>query len=125
MSKVRSRSWQLQDAKNQLGEVIEQAARSGPQIITRRGVDAAVVVSSDDWAKLTQQRRPLIEVLRRAPRIPHGLTSPARETPGEKSSCSVTYLLNACALRSPKLPSTADIRFAQLREGRRLRPRVN
>jgi antitoxin Phd len=67
------KSWQLQDAKNRFSEVVEEARRSGPQFITRRGADAAVVVSSDDWARLTRRRSSLIEVLRRAPRIPGGL----------------------------------------------------
>jgi antitoxin Phd len=73
MSASRAKSWQLQDAKNRFSEVVEQARRNGPQFITRRGADAAVVVSSEDWAKLTRRRSPLIEVLRRAPRIPGGL----------------------------------------------------
>jgi prevent-host-death family protein len=84
MSKPAPRSWQLQDAKNRLSEVVDQAARSGPQIITRRGVEAAVVVSAADWAKLARQRRPLIEVLRRAPRIPDGLDVTRSRDTGRK-----------------------------------------
>jgi antitoxin Phd len=84
MSKPAPRSWQLQDAKNRLSEVVDQAARSGPQIITRRGVETAVVVSAADWAKLARQRRPLIEVLRRAPRIPDGLDVTRSRDTGRK-----------------------------------------
>jgi antitoxin Phd len=81
MSKTRGRSWQLQDAKNRLSEVVDQAASSGPQIITRRGVDAAVVVSAADWARMARKRTPLIEILRRAPRVPGGLeVTRARDT---------------------------------------------
>jgi prevent-host-death family protein len=81
MPVTRPRSWQLQDAKNRLSEVVDEAARSGPQIITRRGVEAAVVVSAADWARLSRRRSPLIEVLRRAPRTPGGLdVSRARDT---------------------------------------------
>ncbi len=32
-----SQTWQLQEAKNQLSRVVDEAQRSGPQIITRRG----------------------------------------------------------------------------------------
>ena len=39
---IEPKSWQLQEAKNQLSEVVEQALKTGPQIITRRGVDTAV-----------------------------------------------------------------------------------
>jgi antitoxin Phd len=81
MSKARPRTWQLQEAKNRLSEVVEEAARSGPQVITRRGIDAAVVVSAADWARLARRRTPLIEILRRAPKVPGGLdVTRARDT---------------------------------------------
>ena len=81
MSSTRPRSWQLQDAKNRFSEVVDGAIRNGPQIITRRGVEAAVVVSAADWGRLSRRRSPLIEVLRRAPRTPGGLdVSRARDT---------------------------------------------
>jgi antitoxin Phd len=81
MSKAPSRTWQLQDAKNRFSEVVDEAARSGPQVITRRGVDAAVVVSAADWAKLARRRTPLVELLRRAPKVHGGLdVTRARDT---------------------------------------------
>ncbi len=81
MRKAQARSWQLQDAKNRFSEVVDEATRSGPQIITRRGVDAAVVVSAADWARLARRKSPLIEFLRRAPRLPGGLdVTRARDT---------------------------------------------
>lgn len=81
MAKTQTRSWQLQDAKNRLSEVVDEASRSGPQVITRRGVEAAVVVSTADWARLTRRRSPLIEILRRAPRVQGGLdVARARDT---------------------------------------------
>lgn len=67
------RSWQLQDAKNRLGDVVDETSRSGPQVITRRGAEAAVVVSAADWARLARRHSPLIEVLHRAPRVQGGL----------------------------------------------------
>jgi antitoxin Phd len=35
--------WQLQEAKNKLSEVVDEAAHHGPQVITRRGVEVAVI----------------------------------------------------------------------------------
>jgi prevent-host-death family protein len=67
------KSWALQDAKNRFSEVVEEALRSGPQTITRRGKETVVVVSIADWTRLARRRRSLIDVLRRAPRLPHGL----------------------------------------------------
>jgi prevent-host-death family protein len=45
-------SWQLQDAKAKLSKVIATARRSGPQVITQRGVETAVIVPFEDWQRL-------------------------------------------------------------------------
>jgi prevent-host-death family protein len=65
--------WQLQDAKNSFSEVVENALSEGPQIITRRGTDTAVVVSFEEWSRLSRSRGRLIDMLRKAPRVPGGL----------------------------------------------------
>ena len=44
--------WQLQHAKARFSELVDDAVEKGPQIVTRRGVDTAVVVSSDEWQKI-------------------------------------------------------------------------
>jgi antitoxin Phd len=81
MSKIRARSWQLQDAKNRFSEVVDEAIRSDPQVITRRSVEAAVVVSMADWTRLARRNPSLIEILRRAPRVQGGFdVAPARDT---------------------------------------------
>jgi antitoxin Phd len=49
--------WQLQDAKARFSELIEDALEKGPQIVTRRGIDTAVVVSVDEWRKLNDEKR--------------------------------------------------------------------
>jgi antitoxin Phd len=67
------KSWALQDAKNRLSEVVTEALRSGPQVITRRGQETAVVVSFGEWTRLSRRRGRLIDVLRRAPRLRGGL----------------------------------------------------
>ena len=59
--------WQLQHAKARLSEVVERACSDGPQTITLRGKEAAVVVSADDYNKLTAPQRTLSEVLRDFP----------------------------------------------------------
>lgn len=65
--------WQLQEAKNRLSEVVEEAIEHGPQIITRRGEQTAVVLSFADWTRLSRKGVRLIDVLRRAPRVVDGL----------------------------------------------------
>jgi antitoxin Phd len=46
-------TWQLQNAKTHLSEVIEDAHTKGPQIITRHGAERAVVISIEEYGKLT------------------------------------------------------------------------
>jgi prevent-host-death family protein len=69
----RTRTWQLQDAKNRLSEVVDEAEKTGPQLITRRGREAAVVLSYAQYESLVQSKEPLVDLLRRAPRISGGL----------------------------------------------------
>jgi antitoxin Phd len=49
--------WQLQDAKSRFSELIDDTLEKGPQVVTRRGVDTAVVVSIDEWKKLKNEKR--------------------------------------------------------------------
>ena len=42
-------TWKLQDAKNRFSEVVNEAVRSGPQIVTRRGKETAVVLSMESY----------------------------------------------------------------------------
>lgn len=61
------RRWQLQEAKNRLSEVITQALEQGPQTITRRGVEVAVVVSVAEYNRLTTPRTSLVDFFRSSP----------------------------------------------------------
>jgi antitoxin Phd len=45
--------WQLQTAKQRFSELVERALRDGPQMVTRRGEEVVVVVSTDDYRRLT------------------------------------------------------------------------
>jgi antitoxin Phd len=47
--------WKLQDAKNQFSELVERAIHEGPQVVTRHGHEAVVVISATDYRK---RRRP-------------------------------------------------------------------
>ncbi len=52
--------WQLQEAKNKLSEVVNEAENNGPQIITRHGEQVAVILSYDEYLRLA---RPEIDLL--------------------------------------------------------------
>lgn len=53
MSYARRMIWQLQTAKQKLSEVVSRSHSEGPQIITRRGEQVAVVLSIGDYRTLT------------------------------------------------------------------------
>ena len=50
-------AWKLQDAKAQFSAVVENALRGVPQHVTRRGKQAVVVVSQQDFERLQRGTR--------------------------------------------------------------------
>jgi len=59
-------AWTLASAKARLSEVVERAQAS-PQLITRNGKPAAVIVSAEEWAKKTLRKGTLAEFLLASP----------------------------------------------------------
>ena len=59
--------WQLQEAKNKLSEVVEEALKSGPQTISRRGEEAVVVLSVFEYRKMLLDRKKLSEFFKESP----------------------------------------------------------
>jgi antitoxin Phd len=54
-------SWQLQEAKSKFSEFLNAALKDGPQIVTRRGVEEAVLVPMDEWRRMKHASRPDIK----------------------------------------------------------------
>ena len=46
-------AWKLQDAKARFSEVVERALRQGPQVVTRHGENAVVIVAYRDFVGAT------------------------------------------------------------------------
>jgi antitoxin Phd len=61
--------WQVQEAKTRLSEVIEEANKRGPQIITRHGAERAVILSIADYRALTAHRPDLRQYLLGGPKV--------------------------------------------------------
>jgi prevent-host-death family protein len=66
-TKQKDPSWQLQEAKSRLSQVVEHALREGPQTITLRGKPAVVVVSFEEFQCLTRPSTSLREFFRQSP----------------------------------------------------------
>ena len=61
-------TWQLQKAKSHFSELIERTLNEGPQLVTRRGEEAVVVVAAQDYRRLSGQMPKLMDCLLNAPR---------------------------------------------------------
>ena len=58
--------WKLEDAKARLSEVVRLAATNGPQLVTIRGKDAAVILAPEEYKQLLPKPKghlPLVRFL--------------------------------------------------------------
>lgn len=60
-------TWQLQEAKARFSEVVKRAQSDGPQVVTCRGVETAVVLSMTDYRRLEANRPSLVDYLLAGP----------------------------------------------------------
>ena len=51
-------TWPVQDAKARFSELLETALADGPQIVTKRGVETAVLLPIAQWRQLERMTRP-------------------------------------------------------------------
>lgn len=59
--------WQLQDAKSKFSELVDRTLAHGVQIITRRGRNAVVILSYEDYERLTASGQSLSHFLLTSP----------------------------------------------------------
>ena len=55
--------WQVQEAKARFSELLDTSLAEGPQIVTRRGIEAAVLVPIDQWRQLERMKKPDLKEL--------------------------------------------------------------
>jgi antitoxin Phd len=56
-------SWQVQDAKARFSEFLNATLKKGPQVVTRRGEEMAVLVPIAEWRRLQESARPSLKEL--------------------------------------------------------------
>lgn len=61
-------TWQLQEAKSRFSEVVDLTLKEGPQLVTRRGEEAVVILAANDYRRLSGQTTNLMDCLLNAPR---------------------------------------------------------
>ena len=55
---MKNGTWQVQDAKARFSELLETSLAEGPQVVTKRGVETAVLVPIEQWRRLQRMARP-------------------------------------------------------------------
>lgn len=81
-------TWQLQEAKNRFSQVVDDALDKGPQVITRHGVEVAIVLSYEEYQRMQVSRSKLTDFFRSSPLVGIELDltrddSPIRDAPGD------------------------------------------
>lgn len=83
-----SNRWQVQEAKARFSELLATSLSEGPQIVTKRGVEAAVLVPIDQWRRMEQMAKRDLKSLLLAPEArtdeltPHRREYRHRASPG-------------------------------------------
>lgn len=66
-------TWTIAAAKAKFSEVLDQARSQGPQVITKHGRDAAVIVAAEEWQRKTRRIGNLAEFFASSPLRGSGL----------------------------------------------------
>ncbi len=77
MKKARGKTWQVQDAKARFSELLDTCLSDGAQVVTKRGVEAAVLVPIEEWRQLQHAARPTLKDLLLG-EGPRDIAAPAR-----------------------------------------------
>ena len=56
-------AWPVQDAKARFSEFLDACLMDGPQMVTKRGAEAAVLVPVQEWRRLQSAARPSLKEL--------------------------------------------------------------
>lgn len=57
------KAWPVHDAKARFSELLDTCLREGPQLVTKRGDEAAVLIPIQDWQRLQKSARPTLKDL--------------------------------------------------------------
>ncbi|MEX2614558.1 MAG: type II toxin-antitoxin system Phd/YefM family antitoxin [Alphaproteobacteria bacterium] len=73
------RTWPVQDAKAHFSAFLDATLAEGPQVVTRRGKEAAVLVPIDQWRRMEKLARPDLKELLLAPEARTEALTPPRK----------------------------------------------
>jgi antitoxin Phd len=76
--KRETKRWPVQDAKARFSELLDASLTRGPQIVTRRGEEMAVLIRVDHWRQLEEATRPWLKDLLLAEALRAEIPAPRR-----------------------------------------------
>ena len=85
-----SNVWQVQEAKARFGEMLETSIAEGPQIVTKRGVETAVLVPIEQWRRMESMTKPDLKELLLATEARTDTLTPLRAGLSNRYLCFVT-----------------------------------
>ena len=59
--------WQLQEAKNKFSSLVDKAHHDGPQIVTKHGKESVVIITVEDFQKLSKPKDDLVSFFKNSP----------------------------------------------------------
>ena len=73
-------SWRAEEAKARFGEFLSASLTDGPQVVTRRGVETAVLVAMAEWRRLGESATPRLKDVHLMPGARTEDLAPSRES---------------------------------------------
>ena len=64
---MENNTWQLQDAKSKFSQLVDKAMHNKPQIVTKRGKNAVVVLAFDDYKAMIKPHLDIIDFFKSSP----------------------------------------------------------
>lgn len=70
--------WAVEDAKAKFSELLDKTLAEGPQIVTKCGVEAAVLVPIEQWRRMERMTKPDLKQMLLAPEARTEALTPPR-----------------------------------------------
>ena len=64
---MKKNTWQLQDVKSKFSQLVENAISNEPQFVTKHGNNAVVILSFEEYKKITKPKTDLVTFLKNSP----------------------------------------------------------
>jgi prevent-host-death family protein len=73
--------WPMQEAKARFSELVRKARTDGPQVVTYRGQDAAVVLSVENYERMQSNRKSFVDHIFSGPKLDDDIVDMINERP--------------------------------------------